>query len=67
MRLIARLAVLILPLVLVGCDGKPKPAELPKEPMEPPKSRPTPAGGKKAPPPQTGEIRARMLDAAFPV
>ena len=48
MRLLVRLAVLVVPFFVgVGCDnGKPKPAELPKQLMEPPKTRPIPGGGK---------------------
>jgi hypothetical protein len=57
MRLIVRLALAILPLVvLIGCDnGKPKPAELPKQLMEPPKTRPIPGGGGGKTPPQTSQ------------
>jgi hypothetical protein len=57
MRALMRLAVAMVPLLLMmGCDnGKPKPAELPKQLMDPPKTRPTPGGGSKAPP-QTGEL-----------
>jgi hypothetical protein len=55
MKAFFRVVVLVLPLlVLVGCDSKPKPAEIPKDQMELPKTRPTPAGGgNKAP--QTGQ------------
>jgi hypothetical protein len=57
MRALMRLAVALVPLLLMmGCDnGKPKPAELPKQLMDPPKTRPIPGGGGKTAP-QTGEL-----------
>ena len=58
MRWLVRLAVSILPLlVLIGCNGKPKPAELPKQLMEPPKTRPIPGGSGPKAPAQTGQFR----------
>jgi hypothetical protein len=64
MRVMMRLTVAVLPLLLViGCDnGKPKPAELPKELMPTPKTRPIPGGGggSKAPP-QTGQVPSRGI------
>jgi hypothetical protein len=64
MKMMIRLAVVFLPLLLViGCDnGKPKPAELPKQLMDPPKTRPIPGGGSKAAP-QTGQVPLRIMDA----
>lgn len=64
MRWLVRLAVSVLPLlVLIGCDnGKPKPAELPKQLMEPPKSRPIPGGTGPKAPPQTSQLPARTID-----
>ena len=70
MRVMMRLALAILPLLLViGCDnGRPKPAELPKELLPPPKTRPMPGGGggSKAPP-QTGQVPFRAMDADWVV
>ena len=65
MNVITRLAVAVLPLLLViGCDdGKPKPAELPKQLMDPPKSRPIPGGGGSKAPPATGQLPLRTRDA----
>ncbi len=65
MRVMMRLALAILPLLLViGCDnGRPKPAELPKGLMDPPKSRPIPGGGGSKAPPQTGQVPLRAMDA----
>ncbi|HLJ92456.1 MAG TPA: hypothetical protein VKU02_04610 [Gemmataceae bacterium] len=68
MRVILRLVVTILPIaLLIGCDnGKPKPAELPKRLMDPPKTRPIPGGGSSKAPPQTGQApsRSRLADCA---
>jgi hypothetical protein len=63
MKLFVRFAVWIVPLLaLVGCDSKPKPADVPKNQMELPKTRPMPAGGgNKAP--QTSQNYLRTPDA----
>jgi hypothetical protein len=65
MRALMRLAVAMVPLLLMmGCDnGKPKPAELPKQLMDPPKTRPIPGGGGSKAPPQTGQLPPRMINA----
>ncbi len=68
MRVMLRLAISTLPIVLlIGCDnGKPKPAELPKQLMDPPKTRPIPGGGSSKAPPQTGQAPSpsRLADRA---
>ncbi len=50
MKSLVRLLVALLPLFLLGCGGdKPRPADTPKQLMEPPKIRPIPGGGNKPP------------------
>jgi hypothetical protein len=63
MRSFVRLAALLLTLlVLAGCDTKPKPADTPKQLMEPPGHRPVPSGGGK--PAQTSQIALTTWMAA---
>jgi hypothetical protein len=59
MKLFVHMAVMVMPLfLLIGCDSKPKPTDLPKNQIEVPKTRPTPAGGSNKPP-QTGQNHYR--------
>lgn len=64
MRSFVGFVVVLVPLlVLAGCDSKPKPAETPKQLMEPPKTRPMPSGGSKTPA-QASQIPEPMGTAA---
>jgi len=64
MQWFVRLALLMVPLlILAGCDTKPKPAETPKQLIEPPKGRPTPSGGGSKAPPQTSQVPRAMMGA----
>jgi hypothetical protein len=64
MKLLARLGVSLLPfLLLSGCESKPKPAEVPKQDLEPPKTRPMPGGSSK--PTATSQLPRPVEDAPW--